>query len=42
MDTSAAEEGHLVIFDREHRIGQDKVFRQSETANGLPIEVWGM
>ena len=42
MDTSAAEEGHLVIFDREHRIWQDKAFRQSETANGLPIEVWGM
>ena len=42
MDRCAAEEGHLVIFDREKKTWQDAVYHRSETCNGLPIEVWGM
>ena len=42
MDRCAAEEGHLVIFDREKKTWQDAGFHRSETCNGLPIEVWGM
>ena len=42
MDRCAAEEGHLVIFDREKRLWKDRVFQQNEVVNGLPIYVWGM
>ena len=43
MDRSAAEAGHLVIFDRaEGRRWEDKVFRREESANGRTITVWGM
>ena len=42
MDRCAAEEGHLVIFDREKRLWKDKAFQQNEVVNGLPIYVWGM
>ena len=41
-DACEAEEGHLVIFDREKRLWKDRVFRQSEIVQGSPIEVWGM
>ena len=42
MDRCRADEGHVVIFDREKKLWKDKVFRRSEMANGRPIEVWGM
>ena len=43
MDRSAAEAGHLVIFDRrEDRRWEDKVFRREESADGRTITVWGM
>ena len=43
LDRSAAEAGHLVIFDRrEDRRWEDKVFRREESANGRTITVWGM
>lgn len=42
MDACDAEEGHLVIFDRDKRLWKDRVFRQSEVVQGAPIEVWGM
>lgn len=42
MDACEAEVGHLVIFDRDKRLWKDRVFRQSETVHGRPIEVWGM
>ena len=43
MDRSAAEAGHLVIFDRtEGRRWEDKVFRRAETVDGRTITVWGM
>lgn len=42
MDRCPAQAGHLVIFDRGKRRGQDKVFRRSELTNGLPIEAWGL
>lgn len=42
MDTCGAEEGHLVIFDRERRLWKDKVFRESHVVGASEIEVWGM
>ncbi len=43
MDTCGAEEGHLVIFDRDPgRKWADKVFRRRESSGGVDIEVWGM
>ena len=42
VDARVAEEGHLVIFDREKRLWKDRVFRQSEIVHGTPITVWGM
>ena len=41
MDKCAADEGHLVIFDRSGRRWQEKVFRRQETFRGTPVEVWG-
>lgn len=42
MDACDAEEGHIVIFDRDKRLWKDRVFRQSEVVHSAPIEVWGM
>ena len=43
MDRSAAEAGHLVVFDRrEGRRWEDKIFRREEAAGGRTITVWGM
>ena len=42
MDTSAAQEGHLVIFDRDKKLWQDRVFHRSEVVHGKLIEGWGM
>ena len=42
MDRCSADEGHLVLFDRERRLWKDKLFRRSEEVDGTPIEVWGM
>ena len=43
MDTCGAEEGHLVIFDRDPgRKWADKIFRRRESSGEVEIEVWGM
>ena len=43
MDGCAAEEGHLVLFDRsEHRSWDEKVYRRDETTGDRRITVWGM
>ena len=44
MARCAAEEGHLVIFDREEaRSWDEKVFRRSvQSKSGTQVEVWGM
>ena len=43
MSRCAAAEGHLVIFDcTPGRPWEDKVFRREETADGVPITIWGM
>ncbi len=43
MDTWAAEEGHLVLFDRSpDRTWDEKVFRREEDFEGRNITVWGM
>ncbi len=43
MDTWAAEEGHLVLFDRSpDRTWDEKIFRRKEKHDGREITVWGM
>ncbi len=43
LDTSGAEAGHLVIFDRDpDRPWEEKIFRRSMSYRDRPIEVWGM
>jgi hypothetical protein len=42
LDRSAAEEAHLVIFDRRERAWEDKLFQRRETHRGQTIAVWGM
>ncbi len=42
-DRCGAESAHLVIFDREEqRPWSEKIFRRTETYNGVAIQVWGM
>ena len=42
MDRCAAEEGHLIVFDRSSRPWRDKVFRREETTTGATVTTWGM
>ena len=43
MDTCGAQEGHLVIFDRDpDRPWKQKIFRREERGAGPRITVWGM
>jgi hypothetical protein len=43
MDRYAADEGHLVIFDRDQtRSWDEKIFRRAECYQGRAIQVWGM
>ena len=42
MDRCAAEEGHLIVFDRSSRPRRDKVFRREETTTGATVTIWGM
>ncbi|MFN8492790.1 MAG: ATP-binding protein [Caldilineaceae bacterium] len=43
MDSSAAMEGHLVLFDREKaKSWAEKIFSQQEQYQGRTIQVWGM
>ena len=44
MDRCDAEEGHLVLFDRDsERSWEEKLFhRHPESEAGLPVHVWGM
>ena len=43
MDRCGAAEGHLVVFDRTPgKPWEDKLFRRTESAAGMPITVWGM
>ena len=42
MDRCAAQEGHLVIFDRRAGRWEDKVFHRTESAGQGDIHVWGM
>ena len=41
-DRCAADEAHLLIFDRSNRDWSQKVFRRDAQYQGLPIQVWGM
>ena len=43
MDRCAAEEGHLVVFDRTPgKSWEEKVFQREESVRGTSISVWGM
>ena len=42
MNRCAAEEGHLIVFDRSSRPWRDKVFRHEETRAGATVTIWGM
>jgi hypothetical protein len=43
VDRSGAEEGHLVIFDRDPaKAWEEKIFRREETHKARRITVWGM
>ena len=42
IDRCNADEGHLVIFDRDKRLWRDKAFRSDEIVNGTPVHVWGV
>ena len=42
-DNSAAEDAHLIIFDRTpDKAWEEKVWRRAENHNGLQVSVWGM
>ena len=43
MDRCDAEEGHLVIFDRDKgKAWEEKIFRREEAYRGKEIKIWGM
>jgi len=43
MDRCAAEQGHLIIFDRStDKSWDDKIFQRSEQIHNKNINVWGM
>ena len=43
MDKCGADQGHLVVFDRnENKSWDDKIFYRKETFKGQSIGVWGM
>ncbi len=42
MDRCGADEGHLVIFDRDENPWEEKVYRRTEGFDGKRIEVWGI
>jgi hypothetical protein len=42
-DTNAAEEAHLIIFDRTpDKPWSEKIWRRTESFNGMTITAWGM
>ena len=41
-DRCAADEAHLIIFDRRERAWEDKLFRREESHREYKITVWGM
>ena len=42
-DRCAAEAGHLIVFDRDpERTWEEKIFRRTPAADGVPVTVWGM
>ncbi len=41
-DRCAADEAHLILFDRREWPWEDKIFQRDETLRGRVIRVWGM
>lgn len=42
MDTCGADEGHLVLFDRDsHKSWEEKIFHEIEDVNNKIVHVWG-
>jgi hypothetical protein len=42
MDNSGATEGHLVIFDKQNKSWEEKIYTKQETVGKYDITVWGM
>ena len=42
MDRCAADAGHLVVFDRDGKSRDEKVFRREDGSLGARVTVWGM
>jgi hypothetical protein len=43
MDRCEAEEGHLIVFDRDpDKAWESKIFKREASHKGTPITVWGM
>jgi hypothetical protein len=42
MDTAGATEGHLVIFDKQEKSWDEKIYTRQEHVNHHTITVWGM
>ncbi len=43
MDRRGADEGHLVVFDRDsEKAWEEKIFKREKIYQGMPITVWGM
>ncbi|HRW93871.1 MAG TPA: ATP-binding protein, partial [Thermotogota bacterium] len=42
VDSTGAQQAHLVIFDRDNSSWEEKVFREEREYNGKAITVWGM
>ena len=43
MDSCAADSGHLLVFNRRpNKSWEERIFRREETADVIPITVWGV
>ncbi len=42
MDQSNADEGHLILFDTSQKAWSEKIFRQLDQHQSIPIHIWGM
>ena len=42
MDTSGATEGHLIIFDRQEKSWEEKIYTRQEHVENKIITVWGL
>jgi len=41
MDTVAATEGHLIVFDSLDRPWEEKIYHREEQVSGKKVVIWG-